>query len=345
MKYDEFAFFNQQLAAMLRDGIPLEGALKRLCEEMHHGKLRDELRALEADLARGTPISEALQQRRLPELYKRMISVGVKSGDLPGALTMLADYFQRQNDIWTRLKSMMTYPLIVMFVGFVISLVIAFLWNVVIGPSFKNVYGGMGMMLPYVTEFAFATLHVIWAFPMVLGILFFVAASIVFQSGMRGKFLWRLPAFKEANVARVASALALLLKNGVTLPEAIGLVEGLEDNRATTADLQQWKAKLAAGVAKFSDIAAANRMFPPMFTWVVSGAGEDLVAGFRRAAEIYYSRAVYRTEVALFTVLPVASLFLGAIVISQAFLVVSMFMPMIMMVSNLSGDGGGSDWW
>ena len=41
MKYDEFAFFNQQLAAMLRDGIPLEGALRRLCSEMRRGSLRD----------------------------------------------------------------------------------------------------------------------------------------------------------------------------------------------------------------------------------------------------------------------------------------------------------------
>ena len=55
MKHDEFAFFNQQLAAMLRDGIPLEGALRRLCEEMRRGALRDELQALEADLAKGTP--------------------------------------------------------------------------------------------------------------------------------------------------------------------------------------------------------------------------------------------------------------------------------------------------
>src|ERR1700678_4706767 len=129
MKNDEFAFFNQQLAAMLRDGIPLEGALHRLCEDMRQGKLRDELQALEADLAKGTPMAEALKPRQLPELYKRMVLIGVKSGDLPGALTMLADYFQRQNDIWTRLKSMMTYPLIVMFAGFVISFLIAALWN------------------------------------------------------------------------------------------------------------------------------------------------------------------------------------------------------------------------
>ena len=59
--------------------------------------------------------------------------------------------------------------------------------------------------------------------------------------------------------------------------------------------------------------------------------------GFKRAADIYHSRAIYRTEVALFSVLPLASLFLGVVVISQAFLVISMFLPMIAMVTNLSG--------
>jgi type II secretory pathway component PulF len=336
MKNDEFAFFNQQLAAMLRDGIPLEGALKRLCEDMSRGRLRDELQALDADLARGTPIAEALQPRRLPEIYKRMVLVGVKSGDLPGALTMLADYFQRQNDLWTRLKSMMTYPLIVMFAGFVISFVIASLWNFVIGPSFKDVFAGMEMTLPAATVFALASLNAIWVFPVVLGILFFLAVIVVFQPGMRGRFLWRLPAFKEAKIARIASALALLMKSGVNFPDSLGLVEELEDNKMAIADMQQWKTKLAAGVAKFSEVATTNRMFPPLFVWVVSGAGEDLVAGFRRAAEIHHSRAIYRTEVALFSVLPFASLFLGAIVLSQAFLVICMFLPMVEMIGNLS---------
>jgi type II secretory pathway component PulF len=338
MKYDEFAFFNQQLAAMLRDGIPLEGALRRLCQEMRRGKLRDELQSLEADLAKGTPMADSLQSRQLPELYKRMILVGVKSGDLPGALTMLADYFQRQNNIWTRLKSMMTYPLIVMFVAFVISTVIAFAWGCVIGPAFKDVFAGMGMMLPGATLFALSTLQAIWVFPVVLGVLFLLAAAIVFLPGMRGKYLWRLPAFKEATVSRIAASLTLLLKNGVTLPDAIGLVEQLETSTAATADLQQWQKKLASGTAKFSEVAAVNRLIPPLFVWVVASAGEDLAAGFNRAAEIYHSRAIYRTEVALYSVLPIASLFLGAVVLSQAFLVISMFLPMIYMVSNMSGN-------
>ena len=336
MKYDEFAFFNQQLAAMLRDGIPLEGALRRLCQEMRGGALRDELQALEADLAKGTPMADALAPRQLPELYKRMILVGVKSGDLPGALTMLADYFQNQNNVWTRLKSMMTYPLIVMFVAFLISLVLAFAWNCVIGPSFKEIYSGMGIQLPGATVFALDTLRTIWIFPVILGVLFLVMVSIVFLPAMRGKFLWRLPAFKEATVSRIASSLTLLLKNGVNLPDAIGLVEQLETSSAAAADLQQWRKKLAGGVVKFSEVASGSRLIPPLFVWVVASAGEDLTAGFRRAAEIYHSRAIYRTEVALFSVLPLASLFLGAVVLSQAFLVISMFLPMIVMVNNLS---------
>ena len=328
MKYDEFAFFNQQLAAMLRDGIPLEGALRRLCQEMRRGNLRDELQTLEADLANGVPMADALKARQLPELYKRMILVGVKSGDLPGALTMLADYFQRQNDVWTRLKSMMVYPLIVMFAAFLVSLALALLWTCVVGPGFGGMYAGMAISMPAATRFALQSLHSIWIFPLALGVLFLVMASIVFLPALRGKYLWRLPAFKEATVSRIASALTLLLKNGVPLPEAIGLVAQLE-NSASAADLQEWQKKLAAGTVKFSEIATGNRMIPPLFVWVVASAGEDMTAGFNRAAEIYHSRAIYRTEIALFSVLPIVSLFLGAVVLSQAFLVISMFLPMV----------------
>ena len=336
MKLDEFAFFNHQLAAMLRDGIPLEGALRRLCQEMRAGSLRTELQALEADLAKGTPIADALKPRQLPELYKRMILVGVKSGDLPGALTMLADYFRRQGSVWTRLKSMMVYPLIVMFAAFLISTMLALLWTCVIGPSMENVFGGMQIRLPAATYFALSSLHAIWVFPVVLGLFFLLAAGVVFLPGLRGKFLWRLPAFKEAGVSRIGAALTLLLKNGVNLPDAIGLVEQLETSTSAAADLHQWRSQLTAGVTKFSEVAAGNRMIPPLFVWVVASAGEDLAAGFNRAAEIYHSRAIYRTEVALYSVLPIASLFLGAIVLSQAFLVISMFLPLIAMLTSLS---------
>ena len=279
MKPDELAFFNQQLAAMLRDGVPLEGALRRLCQDLRQGPMRNELMALEVGLAKGTPIADALAPRQLPELYKRMVLVGVKGGDLPGALTMLADYFQNQNQVWTRLKSMLTYPLIVMFGAFVVSLALAIMWTFVIGPGFHDMFGGMGITMPAATLFALATLHSIWVFPVALGILFLLAASVIIMPAMRGKYLWRLPAFKEAVVARIASSLALLMKNGVPLPEAIGLVQQLEVSPVAAADLQRWRTRLAGGTVKFSEVAAGNQLVPPLFVWVVASAGEDLTAG------------------------------------------------------------------
>jgi type II secretory pathway component PulF len=338
MKYDEFAFFNQQLAAMLRDGIPLEGALRRLCAEMQRGQLRNELEALEADLARGTPMASALQARDLPDLYKRMILVGVKSNDLPGALTMLADYFQRQSSLWMRLKGLMAYPLIVLFVAFLISTLVAVLWVYILGPSMAGVFGGMGMRLPAATMGAFALMDHIWIFPFAFGLLFASVMAMVFVPALQKKFRWCIPAFKEASVSRVAASLNMLLKGGVALPDAIGLVEQLESNTSAAEDLMHWRRNIASGVANFSEIAATNRVFPPMFVWTVANAGDDLANGFNRASEIYQARAIHRTEVALYSVLPIAAFILGMVVLSQAYLVISMFLPFFSMISNLSGS-------
>src|SRR5258708_40067266 len=125
MNYDEFAFFNQQLAAMLRDGIPLEGGLKQLCAGMRVGPLRAEMQQLEGDLARGIPLKEALAHRALPPFYTQMVNIGVRSNDLPGVLTLLADYYHRANALWTRLKGLMVYPLIVIVVSLGLTLLLS----------------------------------------------------------------------------------------------------------------------------------------------------------------------------------------------------------------------------
>ena len=85
-----------------------------------------------------------------------MILVGVKSGDLPGALTMLADYYQRQSNIWTRLKGLIVYPLImVMFVAAFDFARPGFAVNCVIGPSFwAHFCGGTSRMLADASQLA-----------------------------------------------------------------------------------------------------------------------------------------------------------------------------------------------
>jgi len=111
-------------------------------------------------------------------------------------------------------------------------------------------------------------------------------------------------------------------------------VERLEGGKAA-ADLGRWSQNLAGGRTKFSEVAAGNRVFPPLFVWLVSNAGEDIATGFQRAAEIYQSRAGYRTELALYAALPVAVLFLGAIILSEGYMLVSAFLVFVNLLGGI----------
>src|SRR5437016_7577323 len=114
---------------MLRDGIPLEGALKQLSPGMGVGALRDEVQQLEKDLSRGTPLKEALGRRRLPVFYIRMLEIGARSNDLPGVLTLLADHYHRTNALWTRLKGLMVYPLLVVLTSLALTIMLAIVFG------------------------------------------------------------------------------------------------------------------------------------------------------------------------------------------------------------------------
>lgn len=332
MKYDEFAFFNQQLAAMLRDGIPLEGALRQLCQDMRTGTLRTELEALAADLAKGTPLSAALPPRQLPELYKQMVLVGVKSNDLPGALTMLADYFQRQNNILTRLKGLMVYPLIVLSAALIISCFLAYLLAHFIWNNLESLTGNHGPP---------ATAAAVWLTPVLIGVVLAAGLLGVMFSPAQRSLRWRLPAFREASLAQVASALWLMLKNGVPLDDALAFTEQLEKGTRAESEITQWRQRLATGHAKFSELATghvtgSNSVFPPLFVWTVAQAGEDLTSGFQRAADLYQARALYRIELLLYSALPVSILALAVMIISQ---MTPVFTALTAFIRALSGSG------
>lgn len=328
MNLDEFAFFNQQLAAMLRDGIPLEGALRQLIAGMRAGQLRDELQQLETDLAKGTPLQEALRARRLPQFYVAMLEVGAQSNNMPGVLTLLADYYRHCHTLLTRVKGLMVYPLIVLVGAFGLSCLLGMLMTTVFVPSVTALGGRVPGPFPIVT---------LWASPVLLGVAAAAAAVAVGAPGVRRALRWRLPAFKESALSQVASAMALMLRGGVTLEKALSLAEQLERGTIAGLELAQWRARLAAGHGKFTEFARPSRAFPPLFIWLVAHGGEDLAAGFARAAELYTARAAYRAELLLYSALPCSVMLLGAMICAQiqpAFFVFADFIRMLGMTSG-----------
>jgi len=308
MNYDEFAFFNQQLAAMLRDGIPLEGALKELCEGMRDRRLRAEVAQLGEELSRGTPLKEALGHRDLPELYRRMLALGAQSNDLPGMLTLVADHYQKSHALWARLKGLLVYPAIVLLV----SLGLTTILSIACSHFMSGVSGDFIPQAPALLALS------VWLPPVALAMLVVAALVLVAIPKSRGWLRWHVPAFREASLAQLASALALMLKNGTTLPEALALAEGLEGTSSTgKATIAYWRSLVEEGRGKPSQWPGTRRPFPPLFLWLVQRSGEDISGGFQKASEIYQARASYRIEMALYGVLPISILFLGQMVFWQ----------------------------
>ncbi len=316
MKLDEFAFLNQQLAGMLRAGIPLEGSLRELSSTMRLGKLRAELEALEKDLAAGTPLEEAVNRRELPDLYIRLTQAAAAGGDLPGVLILLADYYDRLAGITSRLKGLMVYPMIVLLASLGVSILISVIYRSLILGLFDDVISipQSGMLFFY---------GGVWLPTAVLGAL---AAFLIFMMAAprtRNWARWKIPGFREASLAQTAGAASLLLKSGTTLDGTLGLLRNAEGRSPAGQEMNRWLDLHRQGASKWNAFTADSRVFPPLFRWLVAQGGEDLARGFQRASEIYQARAAQKIDVMLFAVMPMAVLLVAGIIVTQMYPVIN----------------------
>jgi type II secretory pathway component PulF len=337
MKSDELAFANQQLAGMIQSGLPLEGALRQLCETMQRGELKSELQALEADLARGTPLRDALAARRLPPFYVQMLLIGAQSNDLPAVLTLLADYYNRVHLAWTRLKGLLVYPLIVLVASFALSVLLATVYQRLLGEcasSFNDITGNS----PHMPRAFWLSVN-LWGPATIIGLLLLLAMLAVSVPSWRQRLRWKFPAFRESSLSQMASALALMLDRGCNLNQALGMVRELEAGSPASEEIARWQTRLASGHKDFADLAEGGKVVPPLFVWLVSGGGEDWPGGFKQAAKVYYDRATQRVEMMLYAALPVSVLVLGLLILMQVLPMVRLFAGVMRALSNTDSFG------
>ena len=79
----------------------------------------------------------------------------------------------------------------------------------------------------------------------------------------------------------------------------------------------------------------SSRVFPPLFVWTIAQSGEDLASGFQRAAELYQARALYRSELLLYSALPCSILALAAMIAIQ---ILPVFGTLTSFITSISGS-------
>lgn len=317
---EQLAWFNQQLAAMLREGLPLGGALRQLTTAQQAGALREEFLRLETALGQGIPLGEAVAAGRLPPLYVRLVQAGAKTGDLAGALTMAADHYGEMNALWRRTKALLVYPALVILIGFGLTLLLGKIHRTMLA-TFGDVLGPQAMSSAYYAGLALVPL-VFAAAGTGLGILLLLPPT-------RSWLAWRIPGFRESRSAHLAGALALLLRHGCPLPEALALVSSLEGGNAGGQDLERWRSAIAAGQTDFADNPAVWKSLPPILSWFIRSGGENLGQSLERAAAFLRQRAHHHLDLMLHAALPLLLVCLGFLVSSQVFVVFRLLVPLI----------------
>jgi type II secretory pathway component PulF len=348
MKSEDLAFVNRQLAAMLKSGVPLESGLRQLCSEMRRGELRNELSALESDLSQGTPIDRALSARHLPELYSRMLRAGVQGQDLPRMLTLLADYYYEQHNLWARLKGLMIYPAFVLVGCLCLSTLSGMFFTQLVRQEVQSTSDEIlcllgGASLPSFTAFVLSHRGVlafaIWTPAFVLAVLLLAIMLALALPGLRRWLRFYIPILRDAGLAQFAGTMGLMLRGGCPLRECVAFIGQLESGNRLGGELKTWETRMQGGAAKFLDIAGGPGLLPPFFKWLVASAGEDLPGGFEQAADLYRTRATRARDFILYAALPVATVVLGTMIAIQVYClfitVLGLYLPLVSMMDGL----------
>jgi len=146
----EFLVFNQELAALLRAGLPLLQAIDLMLERMHPGTFRSVLTEVRDKVKSGTDLSEAFAEfgDLFPRLYPSSLKAGEKSGDLELVIRRFIRYMKLVLDARRRVFSALTYPVVLV----VLSMVMIAVMTIYVVPRFMGFFTELDAELPMITQ-------------------------------------------------------------------------------------------------------------------------------------------------------------------------------------------------
>src|SRR5262249_36464568 len=229
VKANDFLLFNQQLAALLRAGIPILQAISMLRRRATSMRLRAVLEEVEEAIRGGAALSQAFaaQGATFPRIYTASILAGERSGALDEVLSRYVTYMRRSVGLRRKIRGALAYPTFLM----IASLGMVIFLTVYVVPRMSELFAGFGNKLPTVTVIVLAisgwlTRNVIWLAPtLVIGAVLLMLWSrtpqgrlvidgLMLKIPLAGKLLVQLA------VAQAARSLATLLAGGITLVES-----------------------------------------------------------------------------------------------------------------------------
>lgn len=340
---DDVARLSEQIAGLTSAGLPLSAGLRAAAEEMPRGRLRTTLGAIAESLDQGASMKEAVAQQgqRLPPHLRGLVLAGARTGKTSQVLGRFVAFMNVGADLRRRLWLNLAYPA----VSLVVSLaVFTFVCSSLIG-SFSTIFKDFGVPLPKITILILSVARLFdlsWPvfFEMVIGtVVLFAVGRLALNASTRRSLLAGVPVvgavWRNSSLAEFSHLLALLLECEVPLPEALQLTgDGVQDDMVGRAC-----ALMAKDVEQGLSLAQAvtrQKLFPRGLARVMTWAEghQSLPESLRMIGEMFEARARAQSGFAGAVIGVVAVI---AILFGVALIVVGLFLPLITLITRLSG--------
>ena len=346
VKQDELSIFTRQLSTMINAGVPLTRSLNSLQEHTENPVFRDTLENIKGDVESGVSLADALSKhpKVFSDIYVNMVRAGEAAGILDEVLNRLAVQQEKSATIRKKIKSAMTYPVVLV----VISVLAFFGLMIFVIPKIGQIIidlGGPDAELPLITKIMLGISNFIisfWyiLFPVIGACCVGIKKYLATPQG-KAKFhivILKLPAvstiIKKVAVARFARTYASLIGAGVSVIEALSITSRAVGNKVYESALQEACTRLENGEQLSRVIEEKSDLFPSILAQMLAVGEEtgqtDTVLA--KVADFYEEEVDTAIESISSIIEPVMIVFMGGMV---GLIAASVMLPIASLSQNV----------
>jgi type IV pilus assembly protein PilC len=340
----EFLVFNQELATLLKAGMPLVQSLDLLKSRVTSPTFRNVLNDVHEQVRAGTALSDAFAVHGglFPRVYTASLLAGERSGNLDAVLRRYVEYTKIIATVKRKTVSALIYPAILISLALVLVTII--ILKVV--PAFSDFYGSFGAELPLVTRIIVKVSSFLrtefWLILAGLALTIAAVVTWVRQPGQKARFdrvMLSLPMLgqvaRKFATSQMARTLATLLGGGLPLVNALDIAAKSVGNQFMAAQLDIVSARVREGES-FAAALEARHVFPEVAVKMAEvGESTGALQEMLNTVADFYDEEISTTMDRFVTLVePVLLVVMGLVI---AGLLLALYMPLFQLSSVLAG--------
>ena len=336
--------FSRQFATMINAGLAMVRCLDVLSVQTEDKNLKDVIVTVRKEVEGGSTLANALGKfpKVFSQLFINMVRAGELGGILDEVLNRLATFLEKDFNLKKKVKSAMTYPVVIL----VVATLIMFFLVTFIMPTFVQLFIGMNMKLPWPTKIMIAVTNgarnwivdlAVVALIVVFLILFRRYVSTPTGKLQYDRFKLKLPVFgmliRKVAVSRFCRTLGALLQSGVPIMQALEIVGKASGNEVIAQTVQRVRESVREGESIALPLQLSG-IFPPLVTQMVAVGEEtgNLDGMLAKISDFYDTEVEYMLASLTSLLEPLLILCMGFVV---GFIVISVFLPLYQIIGNI----------